>query len=104
MTAATAAGLPSYGEGYLDRGYQADGELVPRGRPGALLEDPREIADRAVQMVLAGEVTAVSGETVELRVASLCAHGDTPGALLSARAARCALEAAGVTVRAFAAA
>ncbi len=103
LDAATVAGLPAFAEGYLDRGYEADGGLVARGRPGALIEDAEEIADRAVQMVLAGEVIAVSGETVEVRVASLCAHGDTPGAVGSARAVRRALEAAGVAVRPFAA-
>ncbi len=101
LRAAVGAGLPAFAEGYLDRAYEAGGELVDRSCPGAVLEDAGEISARALRMVIDGEVTARSGERVGMRVASLCAHGDTPGALASVRAVREALEAAGVRVRAF---
>ena len=68
-------------EGFPDRGYGADGRLLPRGEPGALLHDAAEIAARAV--ALAGSVRSV------------CVHGDSPGAVATARACRAALEGAG---------
>lgn len=101
LTAAAGAGLDAYAEGYLDRGYDQAGGLVPRGEPGALLDDPSAIAARAVEMVLDRCVEVAGGGMAPVEVASLCAHSDTPGAIDAARAARRALEEAGVAVRAF---
>jgi UPF0271 protein len=98
--AAAAAGLPFFAEAFLDRGYRADGRLVPRGEPGDLLHDPDEVAARAVQLVLGGEVEAVDGTPVRVDAASLCLHGDTPESVMMARAVRTALDAAGIVVRA----
>lgn len=98
--AAEAAGLPFFREAFLDRGYRADGTLVPRGEPDALLHDPDVVAARAVRLAQAGEVDAVDGTTVAVDAASLCLHGDTPESVAMARAVRRALDAAGVVVRA----
>jgi 5-oxoprolinase (ATP-hydrolysing) subunit A len=85
-------------EGFPDRGYTADGTLVPRRRPGALVEDPDEVAGRAVRMATDGVVVAVDGTRLDVPVESVCVHGDTPNAVELARAVRTALEAAGLTV------
>lgn len=98
--AADAAGLPFFAEAFLDRGYRADGTLVPRGAPGDLLHDPAEVADRAVEMVTTGSVVAVDGSRIAMRPVSLCVHGDTPAAVEMARAVRAALTDAGVVIRA----
>jgi UPF0271 protein len=91
--AAAAAGLPPVAEGFADRAYRADGTLVPRSEPGAVLEDLDEIAARVVELARG----TVAGE-----VRSVCVHGDSPGAVAAARGARDALARAGVTVEAFA--
>ncbi|NQX15134.1 LamB/YcsF family protein [Rathayibacter sp. VKM Ac-2857] len=96
--AAASAGLPFLREAFVDRGYRADGSLVPRGEPGDLLTDPAAVAARAVRMVLEGRVTAASGEDLRLAVDSLCVHGDTPGAVAMAEAVRAALAEAGVAL------
>ena len=88
-------------EAFLDRGYAADGSLLPRSSDGAVLSDPAEIAARALGFVREGAVTAATGERISLHAQTLCVHGDTSGAAALARAARDALEAAGVTVKAF---
>ncbi|WP_295838703.1 5-oxoprolinase subunit PxpA [uncultured Microbacterium sp.] len=98
--AAASAGLPFVHEAFLDRGYTARGSLVPRGEPGALVDDPAVVADRALRLVRAGEVEAVDGTRIAVDAASLCLHGDTPSAVAMARAVRAALDTAGVTVRA----
>ncbi|MEV7693865.1 5-oxoprolinase subunit PxpA [Microbacterium sp. NPDC089189] len=98
--AAHAAGVPFVREAFLDRGYRADGTLVPRGEPGALRTDPDEVAARAVRLVREGRVDTVDGGEVAVHAASLCLHGDTPAAVAMARAVRRALDAAGVAVRA----
>jgi UPF0271 protein len=100
--AAQDAGLRFVAEGFADRGVLPDGRLVPRGEPGALLVDPADVVTRAVRMVCEGRVTAVDGTDVPVQVASLCVHGDTPGAAALARAVRHGLEAAGVALEPFA--
>jgi UPF0271 protein len=101
LRAADAAGLRPVPEGFADRGYTAGGGLVPRREPGALVHDPAEVAARAVRMAVEGTVVAVDGSTVPAAVASICVHGDTPGAVELARAVRTALEEAGVALTAF---
>jgi UPF0271 protein len=96
------AGLPVVAEGFADRGYAADGTLVPRSRPGALIADPAAVAERAIRMAVDGVVVAVDGSLVAVDVASVCVHGDTPGAVELAHSVRAALTAAGLTVAAFA--
>jgi UPF0271 protein len=86
LALAAAAGRPTYEEGFPDRGYD-DGRLIDRGSPGALLEDTGEIAAQAVRLAP--------------RVASLCVHGDSAGAVAHARAVRRALEEASYRVAAF---
>lgn len=70
-------------EGFADRASRADGSLVPRGEPGALVLDPAAAATRAAAMAAAGGVDTI------------CVHGDTPGAVAVARAVRAALDAIG---------
>jgi UPF0271 protein len=98
--AAAARGLPFMTEAFLDRGYLADGTLVPRDQPGALLGDPAVVARRALHLALEGRVLDVDGHPMEVVAASLCLHGDSPGAVAMARAVRAALDEHGIEVRA----
>ncbi len=91
------AGLRVAGEAYGDRGYERDGSLVSRSRPGALITDPAAVARRVVRMVTEGIVEAVGGE-VRLTPDTLCFHGDTPGAPGLVREAREALARVGVEI------
>ncbi len=88
---ASAAGRQVHREGFPDRGYTREGTLVPRDEPGALIEGADRIAERAVEMARSGGV------------ASVCVHGDSPGAVANAVAVRRELERAGCTLRPFAA-
>ena len=93
-------GLVAAGEAFADRRYAADGSLAPRGRAGAVIEDPAEAAEQALRIVRDGEVAAVGGARVGVHAETLCLHGDTPGAAAIARAVHERLRAAGVDVRA----
>lgn len=99
LRAAVRAGLRPVAEVFADRGYRADGSLVPRSQPGALVDDVDEAVARTLRMVRDGTVQAVTGETVRLRADTICLHGDGPHALAFARALRGALTAAGVDLR-----
>jgi 5-oxoprolinase (ATP-hydrolysing) subunit A len=98
---AAQAGLPTVVEAFADRAYRADGTLVPRSEPGAVLHDPEEIGRRVVGLVLEGRVPARDGSDLVLAPDSVCVHGDSPGAVSIARAVRAGLEAAGVVLRPF---
>jgi UPF0271 protein len=71
-------------EGFADRAYRADGTLVPRSEPGALVTDPGECARQALALASAGGLE------------TLCVHGDTPDAVAIAVRVRDALVQAGL--------
>ncbi|MFI9024514.1 LamB/YcsF family protein [Streptomyces sp. NPDC053560] len=100
--AALAAGLPTITEAFADRAYTAEGTLVSRREPGAVVHDPDAVVKRSLGLARDHAVTAIDGERVEVDVQSLCLHGDTPGAAALARRVRDELTAAGVRVAAFA--
>lgn len=85
-------------EAFADRQYRADGSLVPRGQPGAVLGDAREVARRVARLVRTGRLPEESGGEVAVEAQTVCLHGDTVGAARFLRAVREALEEAGVAV------
>jgi 5-oxoprolinase (ATP-hydrolysing) subunit A len=100
IAAARRAGLRAASEAFADRGYAADGSLIPRSQPGAVLHDPDVVIARAISMARDGEVTSIDGHRIALEVDTICVHSDTPGAASLARRLRAALEAAGLRVAA----
>ena len=102
LTAAEDAGLDVAREAFVDRAYQSDGQLVPRGHPGALLDDPAAVAERALRMVTERNVIAIDGTRRIVRPDSLCVHGDGPHAVAIVRALRDRLESAGIEIAPFA--
>lgn len=84
IASARAFGLRAIPEVFADRGYADDGTLIPRGAPGAMVEDAAGAASAALAFVKRG-----IGETI-------CVHGDGPHALEFAHAIRRALADAGV--------
>jgi 5-oxoprolinase (ATP-hydrolysing) subunit A len=100
--AAAAQGLAFVAEGFADRAYRADGRLVPRDQPGAVRTEVDEVVAQAVSIASDGRVLALDGAVVTVAAASICLHGDTPGAAALATAVRAALTAHGVAVEPFA--
>jgi 5-oxoprolinase (ATP-hydrolysing) subunit A len=86
--AAVEHGLTFRFEGFADRGYAADGTLIPRGQPGALLIDEDAATNQALDLAERG-------------IASICLHSDTPGAAALAAAVAVGLLRAGYELRAF---
>ena len=100
-TVTREAGLRAVLEAFPDRGYLDDGRLAPRSQPGAVVHDPQEVADRALQMARDGVVSSISGKRLGLSAETLCLHGDEPNAPASAQAVRVALAGAGIDVQTF---
>lgn len=98
--AARALGLSVKNEVFADRGYQRDGTLVPRSKPGAMITDEDEAIARVIRMAKEGVVRSVDGVDVPLTADSVCVHGDGEKALAFVRRIRAALTEAGIEVRA----
>jgi UPF0271 protein len=100
--AARAAGLRTVAEAFADRAYNADGTLVSRREPGAVLHSTDAVVEHVLQLVTRGTITAIDGSVIEVQAESICLHGDTPGAVAMAHAVHAALRAEGVTIESFA--
>jgi UPF0271 protein len=93
-----SAGLTTRSEVFADRNYHADGSLVARQDPDAVLHDPEQIAFRAVRMILKQSVMSVEGIVVPLRAETICVHGDSPHAVEIIQRLRRELESSGIHV------
>lgn len=98
VRAGEAAGLRVASEVFGDRGYQSDGQLVPRGAAEALIHDEARAVAQVTSLVVRGQVQAVSGELVSVRADTVCLHGDGAQAVPFAQRLRRALEAAELRV------
>ncbi len=96
--AAKLEGCPIIREIYADRAYNEDATLVSRDQVGAMIEDPHLAADRMLDAVESGMITAISGKRIEVKGDSICVHGDNPHAIKMAQAIRERLEKAGIRV------
>jgi UPF0271 protein len=101
IRAGHAAGLRVAAEGFADRAYEADGSLVSRSKPGAVIHDADAVARRVVRMARDHSVVAADGSSVALNVETICVHSDTEGADALAARVRDSLEAAGIRVASF---
>jgi len=99
--AAREAGVPFVAEAFADRAYTAAGRLVSRSEPGAVHDDAVTVVAEAVALTREQRVRAIDGAHVTVEAASLCLHGDTPGAVGMARAVRAALIELGVEIAPF---
>lgn len=96
---AAGAGLRVAHEAFIDRAYNSDGSLVSRRTAGAVIEEPKAVAERAVRMVKEREVMAIDGGAVRFdEVNTLCVHGDTLNAVGLAKSVKKALVAEGIEV------
>ncbi|MGZ6993443.1 MAG: LamB/YcsF family protein, partial [Ilumatobacteraceae bacterium] len=86
--AAAEHGLKFCFEGFADRGYTAEGTLIPRGQKGALLTDGDAAAAQALDLADRG-------------ITSICVHSDTPGAAEIAAAVAAGLVEEGYELRPF---
>ncbi|MFE5838237.1 LamB/YcsF family protein [Arthrobacter sp. NPDC056493] len=98
---AEAAGLRPVSEAFADRAYNPDGTMTSRSQPGSVLEDPEAVAARVLQMTTGAAISAIDGSDLLINAESVCVHGDSPGAVAMAVAVKRALDAAGITIKAF---
>ena len=73
-------GLDVISESYVDRMYEADGTLRSRKFDDALITDPEKAANQMKSM-LNGNIVAVDGTELQVKIQSVCVHSDTPNAV-----------------------
>lgn len=100
--AAADHGLRFIAEGFIDRRYTDDGHLLSRKIDGAVIKDQTARLNQARALATTGQVQTHSGKILTLETGSLCVHGDSAGAVETARQARAAIESEGILVKAFA--
>jgi UPF0271 protein len=99
---AARAGVRAAAEAFVDRGYRADGTLVPRGEPGALIEDVPVAVERALRLVTTQRLTPTEGADLTIHADSLCVHGDGAQAVPLLEAVRARFTREGIRLAPFA--
>ena len=95
-------GLQCIAEAFADRAYTPQGTLVSRREPGAVLHDPKLVAQRMLRLVEDGTIEAIDGSLTRIQADSICVHGDSPAAVEMARELRRVLEQANMSLQPFA--
>jgi UPF0271 protein len=90
VEAGPEAGLRVAAEGFPERDYTAEGRLLARGVPGAVVASPEQAAGQALRLAQEG----IGG----VRIDTLCLHGDNPQAVPIAQAIRARLAGHGIDV------
>ncbi len=100
--AATHHNLTFIAEGFIDRRYTDDGHLQSRTIEGAVIKEQKKRLQQAERLAIQNCVITDTGQTLLRHVQSLCVHGDSTGAVETARHVRERLEALGLTIQSFA--
>lgn len=92
LNIARTLGMAIAHEVFPDRGYDTEGRLLSRDRPGAVIESPEEVAERAFLLASLGLAKDERGRPLMLRADTLCLHGDRNDAVAVAQAVRTRLQ------------
>ncbi len=74
LQAGERAGIRVAGEAWIDRGYDAQGNLLPHTHSRAVLKSPQEVLRQASLLVRNSEVIAVDGTRVRLEFETIHLH------------------------------
>lgn len=99
--AGDATGLRVAHEVFAERGYGNDARLLPRGKPGAVLDTLEAALMQARMLALHAQVRCAEGTLLSLRADTLCLHGDRDDAAIFARALHEGLAAESVDILPF---
>jgi UPF0271 protein len=94
-------GVPVAREFFADRTYEDNGNLTSRKKPGSVLHDAAEAAERVLRTIADRALTTVSGKRIPVEIDTVCVHGDEPTAVEMARKVRERLEREGVVLAPF---
>lgn len=78
---AEQAGFQVIPEGFADRKYLADGHLMSRAKPEAIIHDAETMAEQINNMWTKETIVSNTGESISLKVKTICVHSDHPNAI-----------------------
>lgn len=78
-------GLKTYSEGFADRRYQSNGQLVPRTSALACYDKIEDVLKQVHLLTYRLPILSVEGDEILLEVDTICIHGDHEGADIVAR-------------------
>ena len=81
IRAAQRKGLRCANEFFADRGYEEDGSLVDRRKEGAMITDEDFAVKRLVRVIKENKIATVTGKDIDMKIDSVCVHGDGAKAL-----------------------
>ena len=79
-TLAEQKGYKVWREAFLDRAYEANGQLVSRLKDGAVLDTVEAIKNRLLNLTQRSGVYSIHGKWINLKADTYCVHGDHPNA------------------------
>ena len=91
LTVFDELGLDVISESYVDRMYEADGTLRSRKFDDALITDPEKAASQMSSM-MNGNILAIDGTEIPVKIQSVCVHSDTPNSVDIAAAVRAQID------------
>ena len=94
-------GLRLAREVYADRGYQDNGNLVPRNQQGAIISDPKKATERVLRMLEDRVIITESGKKISAQLDTICVHGDNPSAVKMAAEIRNSIQDNGINLKPF---
>ncbi|MFY0653279.1 MAG: 5-oxoprolinase subunit PxpA [Cyclobacteriaceae bacterium] len=78
---AEQAGIHVMYEAFADRQYNDDLTLVSRTIDGSVLHDENSVIEHVQRVISDNKIITRSGKTVDIKVDTICVHGDNPKAL-----------------------
>jgi UPF0271 protein len=83
---ALMAGQPFAREAFADRSYQNNGQLTPRHLDHAMIEEVDQVIHQVTHLIKEQKVISLQGDVIDLKVDTICIHGDGPNAILFSEA------------------
>lgn len=92
------SGIKWVSEGFLDRRYDINGQLVSRNQKDALITHPDKAISQAINIIKNKKVIPLNGEEIHVNAQTLCIHGDHANALQLAQQLYKSLYSQGITI------
>jgi UPF0271 protein len=83
---AIMAGQPFAREAFADRSYQNNGQLTPRYLDHAMIEEVDAVIKQVTTLIQQNKVESIQGDIIDLKVDTLCIHGDGHHAIAFSKA------------------
>jgi UPF0271 protein len=71
-------GFKVWTEAFLDRGYNDNGQLESRGKPGAIVSDVRKMYAQLKSINNRNKLLTINRKSIPIKADTFCFHGDHP--------------------------